>query len=75
MELKPNFVAEDLEQLVNSLLEINDNKSNKTIKPITDQLRRLNVVDNIHPEKIKRQSRSRKKLLDQCHIFIKQNNI
>ena len=74
MLLKPNFIAKDLEQLTYHLFRISDDKPNNMIQPITDQLRRLNVVDNIHPDKLKRQSKKRKELLYQCHLFIKQNN-
>ena len=74
MSLKPSFEAKDLEQLTYHLFRINDNKPNRMIQPIIDQLRRLNVVDNIHPDKLKKQSKKRKELLYQCHLFIKQNN-
>ena len=73
MPLKPNFKAKDLEQLTYHLLRVNDNKTNNMVQPIVDQLRRLNVVDNINPDKIKKQSKKREELLYQCHLFIKQN--
>jgi len=60
MSLKPSFKAKDLEQLTYHLFRISDNKTNNMIQPITDQLRRLNVVDSINPEKIKKQSKKEK---------------
>jgi len=75
MSLRPSLEAKDIEQLTHDLFRIIDNKHSKVIQPITDQLRRLNVVDNIHPEETRKQLKKRKELLYQCHLFIKQNNV
>jgi len=73
MALKPSFEGKDIEQLTYHLFRASDNKQNSLLRPTLDNLRRLNVIDSIHPEKKKRQLDRRRELVEQCQLFINQN--
>ncbi len=70
MKPKPVFEARDMDKILKHSFREIENRPDRLSLPLLDHIRALNVVDDMYPDRLKRNIRTRNKLIHECTLFL-----